>query len=299
MVNTVDNGGWTIVQKDKGNNKRTAKSRRYKASKQNLDKPDFCDSVEIVSSRLENCLKYLQKSQFHEDFCKRWKEDKSKIIVDEIVCYGIGSFSQKSNFSGPLWQMAFGLALRSFLEKEQNKSQTKKLSMVYYDPLVTCTERQVLQEKYNIRVLKTNERGIHGANMELDFNTILFYMPHCPKGLYENVLWSNWNVLAQNRRAVFILGNSLRTYVERANEARINDATILPSSCLEQAQPFLKEHWLECSKHDMQNMPGHFEAAFNDMFLTRFYDTSEEKAERKEWPERLFEPSQDGQDEVL
>ena len=57
--------------------------------------------------------------------------------------------------------------------------------------------------------------------------------------LYKNVLWSNWMSLATDCRAIYILGNSLRTYIERSSEER--DSSVpekdRPTSCLERVQP--------------------------------------------------------------
>ena len=113
--------------------------------------------------------------------------------------------------------------------------------------------------------------------------TTLFFMPHCPKGLYENVLWANWDRLDK----ICIVGNSLVTYVERAT------ASSQSASCLELVQPLVKEQLIDYSKKDIKAMPGHFEAAFNDTYWTCFSGSKED------WPKRPEEPSQDGQNEVL
>ena len=155
--------------------------------------------------------------------------------------------------------------------------------MVYYDPLITAVERQLLQEHHQIQVLSANERGMRKSDSN---KKTLFFMPHCPKGLYENVLFANWG----NLEEIGIIGNSLITYVERQQQSKSNTT----KSCLELVLPFLQEHLIGYSKKDVRDMPGQFEAAFNDTYLT-WLDSSSSK----EWPERPIEPSSDGQNEVL
>ena len=36
-------------------------------------------------------------------------------------------------------------------------------------------------------------------------------MPHCPKALYNNVIWANWDLLTR----VYLIGNSLSSYCAR------------------------------------------------------------------------------------
>jgi hypothetical protein len=43
----------------------------------------------------------------------------------------------------------------------------------------------------------------------------LFYMPHCDKVLYQNVLLSNRIALSQEPQSLFILGNSFSSYHQR------------------------------------------------------------------------------------
>lgn len=267
---------WTVVN---SNTKRKVAKRRSadRPTTKSQDETEKEGEVapELVVSHLTSCCQHLKFSQFYDSFVRAWrnhvKNNDDDDTYEEVVCYGIGNFAHRSsNFSGPLWQLALALEL---------KTLCLSIPMVYYDPLVTPLERQVLQDHYQIKVLSNNERGIRNK-------TSLFFMPHCPKGLYENVLWANWNRLD----TIGIIGNSLVTYVERATTT---SSTSTQQSCLELIQPFVQEQLISYSKKDVKDLPGHFEAAFNDTYFTWISGSA------KDWPERPKEPSQDGQNEVL
>lgn len=259
----------------------------------------------------------------------------------EIVCYGVGNFAQPShrhnnnnnnttavnmNFSGPLWQLALALELQKNVLQQQQQQQSidTTIKTVYYDPLVTEIETTVLQDHYGIAVLSENERGIRSssgdtvninrkdaeANNDDDSTnntTTIFFMPHCPKGLYENVLWANWNVLRQKPGAICIVGNSLVTYVERDTTASNNGNNTTDKSCLQLIQPFVQERLVSYTKRDVRDRPGYFEAAFNDTYVTTFVakpqqklqDGGDDNDDVNTWPARPLQPSENGQNEVL
>jgi SRR1 len=316
---------WMVVNRS---TKRKVAKRRYgnpsdKASITGASDEEEADLSEL-RKRIAACSQQLLRSQFYENAGRAWetypatfRDDKQEtsaltatgITVNEIICYGIGNFTSKSShWHGPLWQLALALELPSMVSKKHPSSPP--CPMVYYDPLVTETERKLLQQQYHVKVLTTNEKGKRSTGQQSNESsteaTSLFFMPHCPKGLYENVLWANWSQLQQNPCAICIIGNSLATYVERATTPAIRS----PPSCLELVQPFLREQLIAFSKKDVRDMPGHFEAAFNDTYLTWFVtdhnnnhaNSSDDEGgtiSRFAWPERPHQPSEDGQTEVL
>ena len=313
-----------------------------------------------VTAQINACSQHLLRSHFYDNAIQAWESytrtladnndsdenDDQEVAaaatttVQEIVCYGIGNFivSKSSHWHGPLWQLAFALQLPAIVKKNFNPNHAT-CPMVYYDPLVTNLERTVLQQYFQINVLSNNEKGKrctskNNNNQQVSDSetssssatttattTTLFFMPHCPKGLYENVLWANWNQLQQNPLSICIIGNSLVTYVERAimstTTSSGNNSSCHPaSSCLELIQPFLREQLIVYSKNDVRDMPGQFEAAFNDTYLTWFvkgrtncnhhdpankvpHDDEGRTINRLVWPERPEQPSHDGQTEVL
>lgn len=124
----------------------------------------------VVKTEIERALNYLHSS----------------CIVD-IICYGIGNFSEHicSKF-----QLATLLALKSLYS-----------SNVYiYDPLFTKNEIESLK-RLNLQVIEKNEEGKRTINNHLT----LVYMPHCSKQLLNNFLLTNWTPVIHN---CILLGNS-------------------------------------------------------------------------------------------
>jgi len=304
---------WTTVSRSTKRKvaKRKNGSARQRAPQLDIDDDENDVDPAVVQAQLSSCCEQLKKSHFYEAATMTWeaftRETDNATQVNEIVCYGIGNFARRktSHYSAPLWQLALALQFRTILPKSNSTS------MVYYDPLVTTIERQLLQDHYQIQVLSQNEKGMRNNNKNTtsgdDDNkknaTTVFFMPHCPKGLYENVLWANWTQLQQNARAICMIGNSLASYVERAAVVSAKDSD--PSSCIELVQPFLREQLLKVSKKDVQNMPGHFEFAFDDTYLTWFEHRpvvagdDDPVQSSSLWPARPDQPRPDGQLEVL
>ncbi|CAB9509568.1 SRR1-like protein [Seminavis robusta] len=309
---------WIVVNRN-ANRRKVAKRKHGNASvRRDAGNGDHDDDDEPekdpqeIRAQVTTCSQNMRKSQFYENLVRLWalflsaaddKEEEassSAVIVDEIVCYGIGNFARRyPNYSGPLWQLALALELQAIILHDH--ADQRICSMVYYDPLVTVVERQVLQEAYNMEVLMQNEKGKRSCHQQSTSITSLFFMPHCPRGLYENVLWANWGQLQQNPRALCIVGNSLATYVDRDDNKDSEGG-----SCLELIRPFLREQLIAFSKKDVRDMPGHFEAAFNDTYLT-WFDSSpvstgkdgSSVASGSGWPQRPELPSQEGQEEVV
>ncbi|CBJ29823.1 conserved unknown protein [Ectocarpus siliculosus] len=98
----------------------------------------------------------------------------------------------------------------------------------------------------------------------------LFFMPHCPRRLYSNVLWANWSSRAMG--SILILGNKISSYTDRLLDAR---SRVDPTNALLRAGPLLQDidllpypgsdraRW----RRDVEKLP-RFERAFNDLALS-------------------------------
>ncbi|XP_047447163.1 SRR1-like protein [Mugil cephalus] len=118
----------------------------------------------------------------------------------ECVCFGLGSFS---SCVSARYQLAMLLLLL-----EAGQIPLKDCSV--YDPAFSSAERDVLRE-LGLTVLTENEEG-----KRLATKPTLFYLMHCGKALYNNLLWKNWSVQSLSR--VIIIGNSFSGMRERAIE---------------------------------------------------------------------------------
>ncbi|XP_065708030.2 SRR1-like protein [Patagioenas fasciata] len=114
------------------------------------------------------------------------------------VCYGLGRFS---GCPAARHQLAFLLLLLEELRVPPERC-------ALFDPAFTAREAAVL-EQLGLRLLPENEEGKHGV----EGSATLFYMVHCGKALYNNLLWSNWSTGALSK--MVIIGNSFRGIEER------------------------------------------------------------------------------------
>ncbi|XP_070807499.1 SRR1-like protein isoform X2 [Pituophis catenifer annectens] len=113
------------------------------------------------------------------------------------VCYGLGSFCSCGKAR---LQLAFLLLLLEELKI------APELCFVF-DPVFSTLEIEVLSG-LGLTVLQWNEEGKRSIE-----GPTLFYMIHCGKALYNNLLWSNWSAEALSQMVV--VGNSFRGFEER------------------------------------------------------------------------------------
>jgi len=86
-----------------------------------------------------------------------------------------------------------------------SSSSSSMPSIHLFDPMLSSLEK-VVARSLGVELIHENEEGKRQVT-----RPTLFFMPHCPQALYNNVLWSNWG-LGLSR--VLILGNSLRNYAQ-------------------------------------------------------------------------------------
>lgn len=115
----------------------------------------------------------------------------------ECVCYGLGPFS---SCVSARYQLAMLLLL---LEA----AQIPVKDCCVYDPVFSSGERDVLRE-LGLTVLTENEEG-----KRLVTKPTLFYLMHCGKALYNNLLWKNWSPMSLP--LMTIIGNSFNGMSDR------------------------------------------------------------------------------------
>lgn len=201
--------------------------------------------------------------------------------IRQIVCYGVGNFATTStqHYAAPLWQLACVLCLQEELTQRDEKFPP----IFYYDPCTTSFEKEFLVQHCDVQVLEENERGKRSVD-----TVTLFYMPHCPKLLYENVLWSNgWP--SERALIIAILGNSLERY---ANNGSLGE-TRAPTPCLELLAPLLEKVYIQPLAQDSQESVGNFVGAFNDTVLSYCSNS----ICKTSWPLQPPEPLSDAQED--
>ncbi|XP_018670739.2 SRR1-like protein [Ciona intestinalis] len=176
-----------------------------------------------------NSLNILKKSQKFEEFVKVLYENligNGSTDICQVVCYGIGSPSS-SNISR--YQLALLYVIHIMLSAPKcceisfwlvyihtqlqeisatNLKLESDVKCFCYDPVWNSADKNLIKQM-GFCVLNDNEEG----KRKTDVKT-LYFMLHCDKWLYNNLLWSNW---CHNRlNNMIIMGNSFNSIYERS-----------------------------------------------------------------------------------
>ncbi|KAF9111553.1 hypothetical protein BGX27_004775 [Mortierella sp. AM989] len=111
---------------------------------------------------------------------------------------GLGESSIEASRNSQ-FQLALGLCLKEILQITG--------TITISDPIMTEFDKQ-LAEKLGLKVLEEKDK----TSQQVKARTLL-YMPHCPKGLYSQVLETNWS--RKQLDNLVILGNRFTMYDER------------------------------------------------------------------------------------
>lgn len=101
----------------------------------------------------------------------------------DLVCFGLGRFTENLL---AFHQLAFVLSIREHLVIGENG---RGGNCILYDPCFTKREHIIL-EKLHCSVLKENTEGRYPIK---NGRRTIFYLPHCPNILTNNLLKSNWS----------------------------------------------------------------------------------------------------------
>ncbi|XP_041793694.1 SRR1-like protein isoform X1 [Chelmon rostratus] len=173
----------------------------------------------------------------------------------ECVCYGLGSFS---SCVSARYQLAMLLLL---LDAQQ--IPLKDCSV--YDPAFCSGERDVLTQ-LGLTVLTENEEG-----KRLATKPTLFYLMHCGKALYNNLLWKNWSTRCLP--LVIIIGNSFSGMRDRTIEREFKR----DYSYITQAVSVCEERQLPC--------PSRLIDVFSDTAVITFPTSSLNRLPQSTWAE--------------
>ncbi|KAJ1926659.1 sensitivity to red-light reduced protein [Tieghemiomyces parasiticus] len=173
-----------------------------------LTDQEYADLAETErSQRVDYLVKDVQRMRDDTDFTQYLDEVSAAIVArlhneekgpvpHDIVCYGLGSFIECRESR---LQLAFILHLRTALKI------TGRVHV--YDPVLGALERAAL-EAQDCCPLMENEQ----CRRIVDRAT-LFYMPHCEKFMYHNLVAANAKASRLDR--VTLIGNNLQRYIDR------------------------------------------------------------------------------------
>lgn len=126
--------------------------------------------------------------------------------VVEIVCFGLGHIGECQISRH---QLAFLLCLKDICSPE-------KVSV--HDPIFYKTECVVLRH-LGLHIIEENKEGSYIISEQ---GVTIAYLPHCPKQLTNNFLWSNWS---KNLENCVLICNSFSSLIEN-QPSRILSETV-------------------------------------------------------------------------
>ena len=186
---------WTFVyKKSKRNNSKNVKSLKkehYFGSLKEIEIVSGNELANIINS-INLMIVSLKETLLVHNLILAVSKVFDSITINEeieIICLGIGSIT--TAISSQL-QLALILCLH-------NHFRSKIASISIFDPLMNGSDHLICKH-FEIHLLQTNMKGNITGN---DKNHTIFYAPHCPKQLYNNVLWCNWSHL----NTISIIGN--------------------------------------------------------------------------------------------
>ncbi|XP_076106699.1 SRR1-like protein [Mytilus galloprovincialis] len=213
--------------------------------------------INTINRRLQDSTCLLKASEFYSQV----RDLIADHDIDEIVCYGIGHFAECCIAR---YQLVLLVLLR------EDTIQIPKSSCYFYDPKFYSEEELYLKDA-GFTVIPENEEGKRKTEKKT-----LFYMPHCGKSLYNNLIWANWNPDSLSK--CIIVGNSFTNILERNPRRKLED------SCwyLLSIAPFAKE----------EKLPENFQYTdiFNDTVITSFPECTLKDVTLSTW-EHSKEPS--------
>ncbi|KXN73889.1 hypothetical protein CONCODRAFT_83265 [Conidiobolus coronatus NRRL 28638] len=223
--------GFTVVKKSKKSKKFSNfsnKSLKVKLEEKtdNIDFKFFNYSLEFLKEQIEY---WEEKGYF-----------KNGSEVD-IICYGIGSPSDSINAQ---YQLSYIYKLRNALNV--------KGKFEVFDPVEQSKEDLEIYSDWGFEIIPHNEE----AKRSIDNTPTIFYMPHCPKLLYNNVLGANWNLSKLDK--IVVIGNRFELYDD------LNLDKSLKEIC-----PYLY-NCLDLVKIDIFPPFAYDETVFNDTSFHRF-----------------------------
>jgi SRR1 len=203
----------------------------------------------------------------------------------QIIAFGIGNFSKTATtyYSASLWQLAITICLKRHWAGQFGAGAESDVCVSFHDPCSTKEEQSFLIDRLGFRVLATNNKG----NFPMGKVTI-FFMPHCPAQLYENVIWSNF----ESDHQAIVIGNSLSHLATLPSSSH---SKVLP--CIQSLLPWLHEAKVNLCQLDWKGAPGNLHGALNDTYVG--YYCRNKSGIGKRWPLRPYEALLDDDDPEL
>lgn len=164
----------------------------------------------------------------------------------ELICYGIGPIHKAVNAQ---YQLACLLQLAKIIHtcqlqsepesESEGKDDQRPLKIELFDPVLSSVDCNILEACTSssssivvFNVLTSNDQ----ARRQVQDQPTLFYMPHCPMRLYENVIGTNYGLSLEH---VYLIGNSFEQY-----DSIVMDSHKRKTNLILHVRSFVREHVL-------------------------------------------------------
>lgn len=188
--------------------------------------------IEPVQSRTKDRVKRtitgpmkkeLRESKFYKSYFKPNLEKCLELLdnrqIEQIICYGLGSFMDGVDMPTSRYQLALILLIHEELVEYGCPLSTH---IEIYDPLFTDEDVGILTSLTcpKFKLIEKNEHCARKIITSGDNRCALVYMPHLDNEFYNNLIGANWD--ADSLSKLILLGNDfelvcdgLATYIER------------------------------------------------------------------------------------
>ena len=199
----METDGFTLVSRGR-------KSGKPKTTRTTVLNNCARDSIDIpkVVAKIDSAAAELKSAKFFADISTKLKEVSKECRT--IWCFGLGHLGDCITAR---YQFALLILIKDVLGITSE-------DIFLCDPIFYPEEVEIL-EKYNFNVAKENIECM----LEVSSPTLL-YLPHCPKQLSNNLLFSNWSPNRLQNLVIFC--NSFNSIVERSSaKALANNASYI------------------------------------------------------------------------
>ncbi|EDW81041.1 uncharacterized protein Dwil_GK11843 [Drosophila willistoni] len=192
---------------------------RRNRHKSESDYLNDCPDVDV--DRFETRLKRLCSEMIKSDYfilAMEALQQQMDILnlqhpLERVVCLGLGPFTRTHQ---AMHQAAFVMSLQS---------HTNVKEVYYYDPVFRDTEKELI-ERFKGIVIPENSASKDEAKV-----VTLYYLPHCPYALMNNLLWSNWH--REKLQNVLLICNSFEMLTLNQRVSRDDHINRITKHCLE------------------------------------------------------------------
>lgn len=202
--------------------------------------------------RIRCAVEDLRTSNYLEDVIKSVSSILQVRKVVEIVCLGLGHVSE-CNISK--YQLALLLCLKEHCNPQK---------VLVHDPIFYKSECEILN-KLELEVIPENSEGSYVIS---DAGVTVVYLPHCPKQLTNNFLWSNWGPNLDN---CVLLCNSFSSLIDNQ-----------PSRILSETVQYIYKIYPHTTELSLENN-FKFTDIFNDTSIHHFLKADLENLDSAFW----------------